>query len=92
MPLALKEAIEEELDQLEWAGVLEKVAYSEWATPLVPVLKKDGRMQLCGDYKVTLNQALDVEQYPLPKPDDLFATLAGGEKFTVLDLSQTTSS
>ena len=88
VPLALKEAIEEELDRLERVGVLEKVAYSEWATPLVPVPKKDGRVRLCGDYKVTLNQALDVEQYPLPKPDDLFATLAGGDKFTVLDLSQ----
>ena len=88
VPFALKEAIDEELDRLERAGVLEKVAYSEWATPLVPVPKKDGRVRLCGDNKVTLNQAMDVEQYPLPKPDDLFATLAGGEKFTVLDLSQ----
>lgn len=68
--------------------MFEKVAYSEWAMPLVPVPKKDGQVRLCGDYKVTLNQALDVEQYLLPKPDDLFATLAGGEKFTMLDLSQ----
>ena len=64
VPLALKEAIEEELDWLERVRVLEKVAYSEWATPLVPVPKKDGRVRLCGDYKVTLNQALDTEQYP----------------------------
>ena len=35
-----------------------------------------------------MNQALDVDQYPLPKPDDLFATLAGGKKFSKLDLSQ----
>ena len=87
MPSALKEAIEEELDQLERVGVLEKVAYSEWATPLVPV-PKDRQVPLCGDYKVILNLAMDVEQYLLPKPDDLFATLAGGNKFTVLDLSQ----
>jgi len=29
-----------------------------------------------------------VDQYPLPKPEDLFATSAGGQKFTTLDLSQ----
>ena len=31
---------------------------------------------------------MDVDQYPLPKPQDLFATLSGGKKFTTLDLSQ----
>ena len=29
-----------------------------------------------------------MDQYPLHKPDDLFATLAGGNKFSKLDLSQ----
>ena len=84
----MKPLVEDELDHLEKMGVLEKVNYSQWATPLVVVPKKDGRVRLCGDYKVTLNQALDIEQYPLPKPDDLFAALAGGDKFSVLDLSQ----
>ena len=88
VPLHLKEAIEQELDRLERIGVLEKVAYSRWATPLVCAPKKDARVRLCGDYKVTLNQVLNVEQYPLPKPEDLFAILAGGDKFTVLDLTQ----
>ena len=31
---------------------------------------------------------LDVNQYPLPKPDDLFATLVGGKLVLKLDLSQ----
>ena len=35
-----------------------------------------------------MNQALEVDKYPLPKPDDLFATLAGGKKFSTLDLSR----
>ena len=31
---------------------------------------------------------LHVDQHPIPKAEDLFATLAGGKKFSKLDLSQ----
>ena len=37
---------------------------------------------------MTVNQALDVEEYPLPTPEDLFSTLSGGKYFSKLDLSQ----
>ena len=52
------------------------------------VPKKGGKFRNCGDYMVTINQALSVEQYPLPKPEDFIATLAGGNVFSKLDLSQ----
>ena len=39
---ALKEKIAEELCRLEKIGVLEEVEFSDWATPIVPVLKPDG--------------------------------------------------
>ena len=88
VPFALKEAVERELDRLEEAGVIEKVTHCEWAAPVVVVPKKNGTVQLCGDYKVSINQALMVDQYPLPKPSDLFAALSGGKWFTKLDLAQ----
>ena len=88
MPFALKGAVGQELDHLEKYGVIKKVDSSEWAAPIFTVPKAEGKIRLCGDYKVTINQALTVDQYPLPKPDDLFATLANGHKFTKLDLSQ----
>ena len=43
---------------------------------------------MCGDYKFTVNPLLVVDKYPLPKPDDLVEQLAGGQKFSKLDLSQ----
>ncbi len=87
VPYALKASVEEELNRLENSGVLERVVHSNWAAPIVVVPKKDGRVRICGDYKVTINPSLDVDQYPLPRPEDLFATLAGGKQFTTLDLS-----
>ena len=80
MPYALRSRIEEELDRLEREGILEKVTHSEWATPIVAVPKPNGRVRLCGDFEVTVNQSLSVDQYPLPRVEDLFATLAGGKK------------
>ena len=55
--------------------------------PVVLVPKKDGSLRVCGDYKMTVNQCADVDQYPLPNTEDLFATLARGQVFSKIDLS-----
>ena len=34
-----------------------------------------------------MNPLLEVDQYPIPTPKQLFSALAGGEKFTRLDLA-----
>ena len=88
VPFALRSAVETELDRLEKLGVVEKVSHSDWVTPIVPVVKGNGKVRICGDYKVTVNPCLDVDQHPLPKPEELFATLSGGQQFSKMDLSQ----
>ena len=62
--------------------------FTEWAAPIVPVVKQDGSVRKCGDYKCTVNQVSKLDNYPIPKTDDLLATLGGGNKFTKLDMSQ----
>ena len=84
VPFAIEGAVGKELDQLEQQEIIDR---SDWAAPIVVVHKKDGRFRLCGYYKVTINQALSIDQYPLPKPADLFATLANGTLFSKLDLN-----
>ncbi|UYV66064.1 K02A2.6-like [Cordylochernes scorpioides] len=86
IPYALKEKISRELDILVKAGILKPVRHAEWAAPIVPVLKSDQTIRICGDFKITANQALKVDQYPLHKAEDIFAALAGGEKFSKIDL------
>ena len=44
-------------------------------------------MRVCGDYSLTVNPVIVPDSYPLPRIDDLLASLAGGESFTKLDLS-----
>nr|XP_037289927.1 uncharacterized protein K02A2.6-like [Rhipicephalus microplus] len=74
------------LDRLVNEGVLSPVTSAEWATPVVPVVKKDGQVRLCGDFRLTVNAATIMEQYPLPRVDNIFANLNGGEVFSTLDL------
>ena len=70
-------------------GVLEKVEFADWAAPIVPVLKDDGNVRICGDYKMTINKASKVDLYPVPRVEDLFTAMSGGVSFSKLDLSHT---
>ena len=88
IPFTMRPKVEAELDKLEKDGIISRIESSDWASPIVPILKSDSSVRICGDFKVTVNPVLQVDQYPLPRIDDIFATLAGGEKFTKLDLRQ----
>ena len=87
VPYSLKQKIESELERLQSLNVITPVKYSDWAAPIVPVLKQDGSVRLCGDYKVTINQVSPTESYPLPRVEELFTALSGGKLFSKLDLS-----
>ncbi|XP_037293178.1 uncharacterized protein K02A2.6 isoform X1 [Manduca sexta] len=70
------------------AGVIEPVDCSDWASPLVPVNKADGTLRICADYKATLNPALLIDRYPLPRIGDVLVGLNGAQFFSKIDLSQ----
>jgi hypothetical protein len=89
VPYALKEAVEAELEKLERNGVIKKTERTKWASPVVVVPKADKSIRLCVDYKVTINQSVQDEQYPLPTTQDLYTMLTGSKVFSKLDLSHT---
>ncbi|KFD46395.1 LOW QUALITY PROTEIN: hypothetical protein M513_12730 [Trichuris suis] len=86
VPFALRAKVDAEIRRLVKDGVLEPVADSKWATPLVCVLKRDGSVRVCANYRVTVNPAISNNVYPLSTLDEAFAALAGGKCFTWLDL------
>ena len=43
------------LERLQEQGIIEPVQFSDWATPIVPVLKPDGSVHISGEYKGTVN-------------------------------------
>ncbi|XP_039764291.1 uncharacterized protein K02A2.6-like [Pararge aegeria] len=88
VPYAIKARVEEEIDRLVAEGVLRPLSYSEWATPVVPIIKKSGDIRLCGDYRSTVNQATESDTYPMPTANEVFATVAGAKFFTTLDLDR----
>lgn len=86
VPFAMIDRVNEEQMRMERVGVLRKVKTSEWAAPIVPILKRSGQIRICGDFKVTVNPLTVPEKYPIPRIQDLFCRLSGGEKFSKLDL------
>lgn len=88
LPFALKEHVEAELIRLVDKGILLPVNHSDYATPIVPVRKANGSVRICADYSVTLNNDIYVDKYPLPRIEEVFAKLSGGEQFSKLDCSQ----
>lgn len=88
IPYAIRDKVDCEIDRLVREKILSPVESSEYGTPIVPVIKPDGSIRLCGDYKVTINKMLQIDRHPIPRVDDLFVALRGGKKFSKLDLSQ----
>ena len=87
VPYGIQEKVERELDRLQANGVIKPVQSSDWAAPIVPVVKKDRSVRICGDYKLTINQAAKTDTYPLPRIHDLFTSLSGRTTFYKFDLA-----
>ncbi|XP_055645629.1 uncharacterized protein K02A2.6-like [Toxorhynchites rutilus septentrionalis] len=88
IPFSIRDTVEREIHKMVESGILVKVNRSEWATPIVPVMKSANKIRLCGDFKLTVNKSLLVDEHPLPTINEMFSNMAGGEKFTKLDLAQ----
>ena len=88
VPYCIRSKVDSQIDKLLEQNIIEPVPFSDWAAPIVPVLKSDKSIRICGDFKLTVNRVSKLDRYPIPKIADLFTELLGGTTFTKLDMSQ----
>ena len=56
IPFSLRSRVEQELSHLEKSGVIEPIQFSDWEEPTVPVVKSNGSVRICGDFKLPLTK------------------------------------
>ena len=86
VPFAMCKMLETELNRLVRENIIEPVNSSDWATPIIPVIKSNGEIRPCRDYKININPQFVVDRYPIPRVADLVNKLQGGTVFSKLDL------
>ena len=58
---------------------------SPWASPIVPIPKKDGSWRSCVNYQ-KLNAVTEADPFPIPRVDDLLEELVHAKYLSTLDL------
>ena len=66
------------------AGFLAVTSYPQWVINVVPVLKKDGKVRICIDYR-DLNRASPKDDFPLPYIEVLVDNIAPHKVFSFMD-------
>ena len=55
LPLTMKDKVEKKTDNLDKNRILETVEFYEWGAPIVSIIKKDLRVRIYCNFKITLN-------------------------------------
>ncbi|KAJ7991580.1 hypothetical protein DPEC_G00285340 [Dallia pectoralis] len=79
-----REAVRQHLRELLDASVIRE-SESPFASPVVVVKKKNGKIRLCIDYR-KLNSRTIKDAYALPNIEETFSALSGARWFSVMDL------
>ena len=83
-PFTLRQKMDEMVEEMLEKGVITP-SKSPWASPVVLVVKKDGSLRFCVDYR-KLNAVTKLDVFPLPRIDDSLDMLAHTQYFTTQDL------
>ena len=84
-PVALREAVKEELARLTTERVITPVTEpTAWVSAIVAVKKKNGNVRICIDSR-DLNESIMREHYPLPTFEEVATRLPNARVFSAFD-------
>ena len=78
------EKIREEIAKQIQANFLEVVDYPQWLANIVLVPKKDGKVQMCVDFR-DMNKAYPKDGFPLPHIDVIVDGAASSAMYSFMD-------
>ena len=84
VPQHLGEKLKQEVEEMLKLGVIEP-SNSEYCSPVVIVLKKDGSLRICIDFR-KINAVSEFDAYPMPRIDELLERIGRAQYITTLDL------
>lgn len=84
LPVQEAKEVNQEVQRLLDEGVIVPSA-SEYASPIVPVRRKDGSLRLCVDYR-RINRKTIKDRFPLPVIEDQLDKLRDATIFSLVDL------
>jgi len=76
--------VRKQLDALLAKGWI-RPSVSPYGHPILFARKKDGTLRMCVDYRL-LNRNTKLDQYPMPRIDDILDSLGGCQVFSKIDL------
>ena len=86
VPDRLKEEVKGEIENLVDMGVAQP-SHSPWASPIVPVIKKDGKVRLCIDFR-KLNGVTEPDPYYMCTLEEILEKVGDSRCLSKLDLSK----
>nr|AAU44286.1 putative polyprotein [Oryza sativa Japonica Group] len=78
------DAVKAEVARLYDAGFICPCRYAEWVSNIVPVIKKNGKVRVCIDFR-DLNKATQKDEYPMPIADQLADAASGHKLLSFMD-------
>ncbi len=84
-PLAFQSEEREAIEKLVAQGTV-RPSMSPWASPIVFVRKRDGKLRTCFDYR-RLNSLTTKDAFPLPRISSCLDALSGAKVISTLDIT-----